>query len=139
MFRLASSKRYNSFSYQCLRRLFEEKDPMQGYNAMKYFLTVAAVCLRTTYSIDIGLTWKLLTWLFSICAAAFSTYWDIVIDWGLLQRNSNNPWLRDKLILPHKSVYFTAMVGTEHRNLQAEFEIILVFYALYFLHSLILP
>ncbi|KAI3726123.1 hypothetical protein L1987_65920 [Smallanthus sonchifolius] len=43
-------------------------------------------------------------------ATVFSTYWDIVMDWGLLCRNSENPWLRDKLILPNKSIYFIAMV-----------------------------
>ncbi|KAK9192119.1 hypothetical protein WN943_020735 [Citrus x changshan-huyou] len=35
---------------QCLRLLFEEKDPMQGYNGLKYFLTIVAVCMRTAES-----------------------------------------------------------------------------------------
>ncbi|KAE8023211.1 hypothetical protein FH972_008937 [Carpinus fangiana] len=48
--------------------------------------------------------------IFSACAAIVSTYWDLVIDWGLLQRQSKNRWLRDKLLVPHKSVYFVAMV-----------------------------
>ncbi|KAL4353142.1 hypothetical protein GQ457_06G043880 [Hibiscus cannabinus] len=29
---------------------------------------------------------------------------------GLLNRNSTNPWLRDKLAVPHKGVYYVAMV-----------------------------
>ncbi|CAL0312228.1 unnamed protein product [Lupinus luteus] len=95
---------------QCLRRLFEEKDTMQAYNALKYFLTIVAVCLRTAYSFDNGMSWKVLAWVFSISTAIFSTYWDLVIDWGLLQRRSKNRWLRDKLIISHKSVYFAAMV-----------------------------
>ncbi|KAI9111631.1 hypothetical protein K1719_017321 [Acacia pycnantha] len=95
---------------QCIRRLLEENDAMQGYNGVKYFLTIAAVCLRTAYSLNKGITWKVLAWIFSICAATVSTYWDLVIDWGLLQKKSKNRWLRDKLIIPHKSVYFTAMV-----------------------------
>ncbi|XP_028762025.1 phosphate transporter PHO1 homolog 3 [Neltuma alba] len=95
---------------QCLRRLFEEKDAMQGYNGVKYFLTIVAVCLRTAYNLDKRITWKVLAWVFSISAAIVSTYWDLVIDWGLLQKKSKNRWLRDKLAIPHKSVYFTAMV-----------------------------
>ncbi|XP_054810058.1 phosphate transporter PHO1 homolog 3-like [Prosopis cineraria] len=95
---------------QCLRRLFEEKDSMQGYNAVKYFLTLAAVCIRTAYSLNKGISWKVLAWIFSIFAAIYSTYWDLAIDWGLLQRNSKNRWLRDKLILTQKNVYFAAMV-----------------------------
>ncbi|XP_052312483.1 phosphate transporter PHO1 homolog 3 isoform X4 [Populus trichocarpa] len=95
---------------QCLRRLFEEKDPMQGYNGLKYFLTVVAVCLRTAYNINKGDNWKAIAWVFSSIAAIFGTYWDLVFDWGLLQRHSKNRWLRDKLLVPHKSVYFGAMV-----------------------------
>ncbi|KAL1125925.1 hypothetical protein V6Z11_A13G076000 [Gossypium hirsutum] len=36
-------------------------------------------------------------------------YWDLVVDWGLLQRSSKNRWLRDKLLIPYKGVYFGAM------------------------------
>ncbi|KAF9624826.1 hypothetical protein IFM89_014211, partial [Coptis chinensis] len=35
---------------QCLRRLVEERDPMQGYNGLKYFSTIVAVLMRTAYS-----------------------------------------------------------------------------------------
>ncbi|XP_014506876.1 phosphate transporter PHO1 homolog 3 isoform X1 [Vigna radiata var. radiata] len=101
---------YWSRFLQCLRRLFEEKDMMQGYNGLKYFLTIAAVCLRTADTLDGGTRWKVMAWIFSISTAIFSTYWDIVIDWGLLQRHSRNRWLRDKLLIPQKSVYFAAMV-----------------------------
>ena len=100
--------------FQCLRRLFEEKDPMQGYNGVKYFLTIVAVCTRTAYSIDRGLAWGVVAWIFSISAAVVSTYWDLVIDWGLLQRHSKNRWLRDKLLIPQKSVYFGAIVSKDN-------------------------
>ncbi|KAJ6318004.1 hypothetical protein OIU76_013531 [Salix suchowensis] len=70
---------YWSRLLQCLRRLFEEKDPMQGYNGLKYFLTIVAVCLRTAYDLNHA-------------------------------RHSKNRWLRDKLLVPYKSVYFGAMV-----------------------------
>ncbi|XWS23158.1 hypothetical protein CRYUN_Cryun29cG0097000 [Craigia yunnanensis] len=101
---------YWSRLLQCLRRLFEEKDPVQGYNGLKYFVTIVAVCLRTAYSLNKGLGWKVLALLFSVAAAIFGTYWDLVYDWGLLQRHSKNRWLRDKLLIPQKSVYFGAMV-----------------------------
>ncbi|KAL5722924.1 hypothetical protein ACHQM5_006382 [Ranunculus cassubicifolius] len=95
---------------QCLRRLFEEKDPMQGYNAFKYFSAILAVSIRTTYSRHDTTMWLVLAWTFSILSAMLGTYWDIVVDWGLLQRNSRNRWLRDKLLVPNKYVYFGAMV-----------------------------
>ncbi|KAJ6726693.1 PHOSPHATE TRANSPORTER PHO1-like protein 3 [Salix purpurea] len=101
---------YWSRLLQCLRRLFEEKDPMQGYNGLKYFLTIVAVCLRTAYSLNQVVSWRAIAWFFSAIAAIFCTYWDLVFDWGLLQRHSKNRWLRDKLLVPYKSVYFGAMV-----------------------------
>lgn len=96
--------------WQCLRRLFEERDAMQGYNGLKYFATIVAVCVRTAYSLDEGMGWRVIAWVSSIVAAVSSTYWDLVIDWGLLQKDSRNRWLRDKLLVPHKSVYIGAMV-----------------------------
>ncbi|KAH9709655.1 phosphate transporter PHO1 [Citrus sinensis] len=52
---------------QCLRLLFEEKYPMQGYNGLKYFLTIVAVCMRTALSLNGvgGLGWKIIAWIFS--------------------------------------------------------------------------
>ncbi|CAA7031203.1 unnamed protein product [Microthlaspi erraticum] len=102
---------YVSRLLQCLRRLFEEKNPEQGYNGLKYFLTIVAVCLRTAYSIQKDqVAWRVLAAVFSVIAAIFCTYWDFVHDWGLLNRTSKNRWLRDKLLVPQKKVYFIAMI-----------------------------
>ncbi|KAF5945498.1 hypothetical protein HYC85_015726 [Camellia sinensis] len=95
---------------QCLRRFYEEKDGMQGLNGLKYFITIVALCMRTAYSLNKGLSWNILAWIASAIATVFSTYWDLVFDWGLLQKKSKNRWLRDKLLVPQKSVYFAAMV-----------------------------
>ncbi|KAI3862449.1 hypothetical protein MKW92_005876 [Papaver armeniacum] len=83
---------------QCFRRYFEEKDGMQGINGFKYLIK------RPTMGLYV------VAWICAISAAIVAIYWDIVFDWGLLQKNSKNPWLRDKLLVPHKSVYFGIMV-----------------------------
>ncbi|KAG2297885.1 hypothetical protein Bca52824_034357 [Brassica carinata] len=102
---------YLSRLLQCMRRLFEEKNQEQGWNGLKYFLTIVAVCLRTAYSIQKHqVAWRILAAIFSIIAAIFSTWWDFVHDWGLLNRTSKNRWLRDKLLIPQKQVYFVAMI-----------------------------
>ncbi|XP_048427452.1 phosphate transporter PHO1 homolog 3-like [Pyrus x bretschneideri] len=101
---------YWSRLLQCIRRLVEEKDPMQGYNGLKYFFTIVAVSMRIAYTHNNDVNWKILAGIFSIVAAIYGTYWDLVVDWGLLQRRSKNRWLRDKLLVPYKSVYFVAMV-----------------------------
>lgn len=101
---------------QCLRRLIEEKDWSQGANGLKYFSTIVALVVKTIYS-QLSLTspnrmfWRIMTASTSGFTTIFNTYWDIVIDWGLLLRNSRNPWLRDKLLISNKAVYFVAIVS----------------------------
>ncbi|KAK1401322.1 hypothetical protein POM88_000927 [Heracleum sosnowskyi] len=101
---------YWSRLLQCLRRL-EEKDGMQGLNGLKYFAIIVAVTTRTAYSHSRDSTeWYIIAWVASGVASASGTYWDHVLDWGLLQGNSKNRWLRDKLLIPDHNVYFGAMV-----------------------------
>ncbi|XP_013593906.1 PREDICTED: phosphate transporter PHO1 homolog 2-like isoform X3 [Brassica oleracea var. oleracea] len=105
---------YLSRLLQCMRRMFEERSLEQGYNGVKYFLTILAVCLRTAYGFDKNknhkFILKVLAGSASVLAAVFCTYWDFVYDWGLLNRTSKNRWLRDKLLVSHKRVYFIAMI-----------------------------
>ncbi|KAL0287507.1 UNVERIFIED_CONTAM: Phosphate transporter [Sesamum calycinum] len=100
----------DQFTSQCVRRLFEERDFAHGYNGLRYFLTIVAVVIRTAFELRKKTAWKVLALVSSAIAAFANTYWDIVVDWGLLQRKSENLFLRDKLLITHKSVYFTAMV-----------------------------
>lgn len=97
---------------QCMRRMIEERSLEQGYNGVKYLLTIIAVCLRTASSSDEkNFILKVLAGAASVLAAVFCTYWDFVHDWGLLNKSSKNRWLRDKLLVPNKKVYFIAMVS----------------------------
>lgn len=84
---------------------------MHGLNGLKYISTIIALAMRTTNEFHKGMVWTILAATFSSIATIVNTYWDIVIDWGLLRKNSRNPWLRDKLSIPNKSVYFGAMVS----------------------------
>ncbi|PWA96975.1 EXS (ERD1/XPR1/SYG1) family protein [Artemisia annua] len=95
---------------QCVRRFFEENDWMQLLNGSRYFLTIIAVVVRTAFELKMDTTWKVLALVCSIAAICFNLYWDIVMDWGLLQRNSKHRFLRDKLSVSRRSVYFVVMV-----------------------------
>ncbi|MCL7033813.1 hypothetical protein MKW94_003101 [Papaver nudicaule] len=95
---------------QCFRRYFEEKDGMQGINGFKYLSIVLAVSMTTAYSKHNTTGLWVMAWISAIIAAIVAIYWDLVFDWGLLRRNSKNPWLRDKLLISHKSIYFGVMV-----------------------------
>nr|AAR99484.1 PHO1-like protein [Arabidopsis thaliana] len=113
---IVASLPYLSRLLQCMRRMIEERSLDQGYNGVKYLLTVIAVSLRTAYGYEVKNTknptshLKVLAGSSSILAAVFCTYWDFVHDWGLLNKTSKNRWLRDKLLIPQKKVYFIAMI-----------------------------
>ncbi|KAI3467312.1 hypothetical protein Pfo_023975 [Paulownia fortunei] len=94
----------------CVRRLFEERDFAHGYNGLRYFWTIVAVVIRTAFELRKETAWKVLALVSSAIATIANTYWDIVVDWGLLQRKSKNLFLREKLLVSHKNVYFAAMV-----------------------------
>ncbi|KAG6578567.1 Phosphate transporter PHO1-like 9, partial [Cucurbita argyrosperma subsp. sororia] len=96
-------------SLQCLRRLVEEKDVEHVFNGLKYFSTIVAIAMRTGHDLNMGMIWRILAAISSGIATISGTYWDIVQDWGLLQRNSKNPWLRDKLLISNKNVYYVAI------------------------------
>ncbi|KAL4319954.1 hypothetical protein GQ457_18G024900 [Hibiscus cannabinus] len=94
---------------QCIRRWFEEKEAMHGYSSINYILTIVVVIIRSIFELKKGTVWMVWSLVSSAIVTITSIYWDIVIDWGLLQRHSKNPYLRDKLLVPYKSVYFAAM------------------------------
>lgn len=97
---------------QCLRRFYEEKERKQGLNALKYLSTIVALAMRTMYDQKKGSFWRVMAASTSGVTTIYSTYWDVVFDWGLLQRNSRNPWLREELLISNKAVYFVAIVST---------------------------
>ncbi|KAI7994874.1 hypothetical protein LOK49_LG11G01096, partial [Camellia lanceoleosa] len=75
---------------QCLCHLFKEKDASHEYNGLRYFLTIVAIFIRMAFELRKGISWKVLAVISSAVATLMNTYWDIVVDWGLLQRTSKN-------------------------------------------------
>ena len=67
-------------------------------------MTIVAVVIRSAFELRKGTSWMVLAVVSSVVATAMNTYWDIIIDWGLLQRQSRNFCLRDKLSVSHRSV-----------------------------------
>jgi len=90
--------------------LVQERDSIHGYNALKYLMAVVAVIIRTVYELKKGKAWLVMALISSAMAVLYNTYWDIVVDWGLLRWNSQNFCLRDKIMVSHKSIYYIAMV-----------------------------
>ena len=97
---------------QCFRRWVDERDFVHLANAGKYMSAMAAVALKITYTKKSGEGWLIIFFITSSVATIYQVYWDLVIDWGLLRRNSRNKWLRDQLLLDSKWIYFASMVRT---------------------------
>lgn len=97
-------------SWQCARRWFDEGDINHLVNLGKYVSAMLAAGTKLAYENDNSAGWLSLVVIVSSVATIYQLYWDFVKDWGLLQFNSKNPWLRNDLILKQKYIYFLSMV-----------------------------
>ncbi|XP_071706366.1 phosphate transporter PHO1 homolog 1-like [Rutidosis leptorrhynchoides] len=94
---------------QCARRWLDEGDTGHLINLGKYVSAMLAAGAKVAYEKDKSVGWLCLVVIMSSIATVYQLYWDFVKDWGLLQMNSKNPWLRNELILRRKFIYFLSM------------------------------
>ncbi|KFK41299.1 hypothetical protein AALP_AA2G112300 [Arabis alpina] len=95
---------------QCARRWFDEGETSHLVNLGKYVSAMLAAGTKVAYEKERSIGWLCLVVAMSSIATVYQLYWDFVRDWGLLQQNSNNPWLRNQLMLRQKSIYYFSMV-----------------------------
>ncbi|KAG7032118.1 Phosphate transporter PHO1-like 1, partial [Cucurbita argyrosperma subsp. argyrosperma] len=96
---------------QCARRWFDEGQTSHLVNLGKYVSAMLAAGAKVAYEKDKakGVGWLCLVVVMSSGATVYQLYWDFVKDWGLLQVNSKNPWLRNDLMLKRKTIYYFSM------------------------------
>ncbi|KAJ3694343.1 hypothetical protein LUZ60_009823 [Juncus effusus] len=94
---------------QCARRWFDEGDINHLTNLGKYVSAMLAAGAKVAYEKENSAGCLSLVVIMSSFATVYQLYWDFVKDWGLLQPNSKNPWLRNDLILKRKFVYYLSM------------------------------
>ena len=101
-----------SLRFQCARRWFDEGQTSHLVNLGKYVSAMLAAGAKVAYEKDKakGVGWLCLVVVMSSGATVYQLYWDFVKDWGLLQVNSKNPWLRNDLMLKRKTIYYFSMV-----------------------------
>nr|GEV60330.1 putative reverse transcriptase domain-containing protein [Tanacetum cinerariifolium] len=87
-----------------------------SYTILASTLTVV---VRTTFELKMETTWKVLALVGLVAAICFNLYWDIVMDWGLLQRNSKNKFLRDKPSVSRKKDETEDMILEDKNDLFA--------------------
>nr|CAD1838273.1 unnamed protein product [Ananas comosus var. bracteatus] len=94
---------------QCARRWFDEGEASHLVNLGKYVSAMLAAGAKVAYDKEKSIGWLSLVVAVSSTATIYQLYWDFVKDWGLLQLDSKNPWLRNDLILRRKFVYYLSM------------------------------
>ncbi|RYR38330.1 hypothetical protein Ahy_A09g043355 [Arachis hypogaea] len=94
---------------QCARRWFDDSDVNHLKNMGKYVSAMVAAGARVTYSRQDNHLWFVIVLITSTVATVYQLYWDFIKDWGFLNPNSKNPWLRDDLILKNKSIYYMSI------------------------------
>ncbi|KAD4983003.1 hypothetical protein E3N88_19674 [Mikania micrantha] len=94
---------------QCARRWLDEGETGHLINLGKYVSAMLAAGAKVAYEKEKSVGWLCVVVVISSIATVYQLYWDFVKDWGLLQMNSKNPWLRNELILRKKFLYFFSM------------------------------
>ncbi|KAL8153901.1 hypothetical protein V2J09_011661 [Rumex salicifolius] len=95
---------------QCARRWFDEGQTSHLINLGKYVSAMLAAGAKLAYEKKQSFGYLCLVVGMSSGATMYQLYWDYVKDWGLLQSDSKNPWLRNELMISHKVVYYFSMV-----------------------------
>lgn len=86
---------------QCLRRYHDTKLKLNAINALKYGIILIILILQSTLPYSIILTAA------QCVSSLFSLYWDIVIDFGFLQKdNLKNILLRRQLALFRYKIFY---------------------------------
>lgn len=111
-FNRLTSKKFISLTVQCARRWFDEGQTSHLINLGKYVSAMLAAGAKVAYEKEPRVGWLCLVVVMSSGATLYQLYWDFVKDWGLLQMNSKNPWLRNELMLRRKIIYYFSMVYT---------------------------
>lgn len=97
---------------QCGRRYLDTGDIFPHLaNMCKYSLLICTNAFLSAYRIKLD-SHTLRTWyiVFASLNTVVSTFWDIFMDWSLMQVGSHNFLLRDELAFKFTSPYYAAMV-----------------------------
>ncbi len=98
---------------QCIRQGYDKGEYFMTpffFNTLKYLATLLTAIFAFYYKLgasDIQAAWLL----FAIISSFYSFFWDLMMDWDLLQKNNLHPLLREKLIFGSPKIYYLIIVG----------------------------
>lgn len=81
---------------------------LQSINLLRHFFSICAISMALTIKSDPDY------WVIWLITAAWTAihgfFWDVKLDWGMLQTTSENFLLRDKLSIKNKNFYYVCML-----------------------------
>ena len=96
---------------QCLRRYMDTGDWFPHLaNMLKFAVTAIYYGLLSVYRIDNRERNRTAFIIFALINTLYTSSWDIMMDWSLLQSGSKNKFLRDNLFFKRPIYYYCAMV-----------------------------
>ncbi|KAK9451922.1 EXS family-domain-containing protein [Limtongia smithiae] len=96
---------------QCIRRYADTKNWFPHLaNAGKYSLTITTAVVLSVWRINRIDTNRDVYIAFATFNTIYSTFWDLFMDWSLVQTNCVHPLLRDELGFRRPIYYYAAMI-----------------------------
>ncbi|CAI5757957.1 unnamed protein product [Candida verbasci] len=97
---------------QCIRRYMDTGDWFPHLaNMLKYTMSAIYYITLSVYRINNNTQNKIAFIIFAFINSIYTSVWDIVMDWSLLQFGSKNFLLRDNLFYKNPIYYYIAMVS----------------------------
>ncbi|EGG14759.1 SPX domain-containing protein [Cavenderia fasciculata] len=100
---------------QCLRRYRDSNgDFVHLRNALKYFISIIVVFNSTMdsfYSTSWTSPWRIIWLVSAVCNSCYSYWWDLFMDWSIIQIRNGSVQLRKKRMYSPDFVYYIAVVS----------------------------
>ncbi|KAI8887293.1 EXS-domain-containing protein, partial [Backusella circina FSU 941] len=93
---------------QCLRRYRDSNEKVHLLNAAKYTSSIIVAIITGLKRIYPSYSLTVIWFITSIFNSCYTSTWDVKMDWGLLQKNSQNFLLREDLVF-YRWTYYVAV------------------------------
>ncbi|OLL23764.1 Protein SYG1 [Neolecta irregularis DAH-3] len=94
---------------QCFRRYRDNRDYIHLLNAGKYTCTILSQVCLSLWRIKDGSNYEILYILFAVLNGLYTSWWDLFMDWSLMQPHAPHSLLRDQLGFKEIWAYYSAI------------------------------
>ncbi|QSL65432.1 hypothetical protein MERGE_002743 [Pneumocystis wakefieldiae] len=96
---------------QCLRRYYDSKHAFPHLiNAGKYACAILTYTFLSIWKINSYSEWKVIYITFALINSIYTSFWDLFIDFSLMQLYAEYPLLRNNLIFKHYWIYYLVII-----------------------------